>query len=258
MAQLGEMDVRASALVLAGGLAGADLHAYTGVRNKALIDINGKPMLRYVVDALTEAEHVDEIVVIGPPEELGPALAGLPVTVVPDTGNMIDNIRAGAAHVAHNRPMLISSSDIPLLTGPVVDAFLELCFKRPADLYYSIVEREVNERKYPLVKRTYVSLAEGTFTGGNLFMVDPAIVEPVAPKAREFIANRKRPLRMARLLGLGFLIKLLLRVLSIPELEAKIGKLWGVRGAAIICPYPEIGIDVDKPDDVQLVRAALR
>lgn len=250
--------MRANALVLAGGQAGADLQAYAGISNKALIDVNGKPMIRYVVEALAAAEHVADIVVIGPPAELGPALDGLSVEIVPDAGNMIDNIRAGAARLPHNRPILISSSDIPLLTGPVVDSFLALCFKRPADLYYSIVEREVNERKYPLVKRTYVTLAEGTFTGGNLFMVDPAIVEPVAPKAREFIANRKRPFVMARLLGLGFLLKLVLRVLSIPELEAKIGKLWGVRGAAIICPYPEIGVDVDKPDDVQLVRAALR
>lgn len=250
--------MRASALVLAGGLAGDELQAHTGVANKALIDINGQPMIRYVIDALLAAERIEDVLVVGPVAELEEALAGLPVNVIADTGNMIDNIRAGAAQLPAGRPMLISSSDIPLLTGPVVDAFLELCFKRPADLYYSIVEREVNERKYPLVKRTYVTLAEGTFTGGNLFMVDPAIVEPVAPKAQEFIANRKRPLRMARLLGIGFLVKLLLRVLTIPELEAKIGKLWGVRGAAIICPYPEIGIDVDKPDDVQLVRAALR
>lgn len=250
--------MRANALVLAGGTAGADLQAYAGVTNKALIDINGKPMIRYVVEALAEAESVADIIVIGPPDELEPVLSGLPVKIIADAGNMIDNIRTGAAQLPQDKPMLISSSDIPLLTGPVVDAFLDLCFKRPADLYYSIVEREVNERKYPLVKRTYVALAEGTFTGGNLFMVDPRIVESVAPKAQEFIANRKRPLLMARLLGFGFLFRLLLRVLSIPELEAKIGQLWGVRGAAVICPYPEIGIDVDKPADVQLVRAALR
>jgi hypothetical protein len=103
------------------------------------------------------------------------------------------------------------------------------------------------------VKRTYVHLKEGTFTGGNLVVIDPAILVKHHLMIQRAVAMRKKPGQLARLLGVRLLIKFLLRTLSIHEIEARVAKMLGFKGAAIICPYPEVGIDVDKPSDLDLV-----
>jgi len=41
--------------------------------------------------------------------------------------------------------------------------------------------------------------------------------------------------------------------LSIKEIEERIEKILHFKGAAIVTPYAEIGIDVDKPSDLDLV-----
>lgn len=247
-----------NALVLAGRTNSDALREYTQTASKALIDINGKPMIRYVVDSLTTVPDVQRVVVVGPVDELAGVVSGDKVTLVPDGEGIVDNVRRGARQLPPHEPILIATSDIPLLTPEVVQHFLAQCQARPADLYYSIVEKSASERKYPLVKRTYVALQDGTFTGGNLFLVYPSVIEQVAPKAEAFIEQRKSPLQLARLLGFQFVLKLILRLLTIADLEERVSTLWGVRGAAIVSPHPEIGIDVDKPADLQLVRAALR
>ena len=226
--------------------------------SKALLDINGKPMISYVLDGLAASTAVEQIVVIGPRQELESVVCGPKVRVVEDGGkNLIDNLCIGAAQLPQDVPLLVATSDIPLITGSIVDGYLELCSQVDADMHYPIVEKAVNEAQYPLVKRTYAVLREGTFTGGNLVLLRPEIIAAAAPKAMSFMENRKNVLRLALLLGLPFLVRLLLRRLTIPDLERQISRLWGIRGKAVVCPFPEIGIDVDKPSDLALARSAL-
>ena len=52
-------------------------------RNKAFLEVGGQVLLRYVVNALLEAESIDQIFVVGPPDELLQELAGFPPRVIP-------------------------------------------------------------------------------------------------------------------------------------------------------------------------------
>ena len=92
-----------------------------------------------------------------------------------------------------------------------------------------------------------------------MFLVNPAIVDRVAPKIRAFLDYRKSPLKMVSLLGWGFTLRyLLLRDLSLRELEEKVSRMLDINGAVVVCPWPEVGIDVDKPSDLGLVQALLK
>ena len=73
----------------------------------------------------------------------------------------------------------------------------------------------------------------------------------------EMISLRKHPLRMSRLLGPRVLVKAAVRTLSADDVARRIEKLLGLRGRAVFTPYPEIGVDVDKPSDLALVREVL-
>lgn len=247
-----------NAIVLCGAENTGPLREVDPAPNEGLIRIGDRPMVQYVLDGLRQSSRVGRIVLVGPPGVMGPAIRADGVEIVPPSGHIVDNVLAALARLPRDRKVLIATCDIPLITGSVVDGFLDLCAEREADLYYPVVERSVAEAQYAGVRRTYVRLREGTFTGGNLFLADPAIADAVAPRIRAFLDERKRPLRMAAILGWSFVLRLVLRSLSLFELERKLSDLWGIRGAVINCPYPEVGIDVDKPSDLELARRYLR
>lgn len=245
-------------ILLAGAANTGPLKDISPATNEALIEIGGKPMVQYVINGLRQSSEVHRIVVVAPPGELEPHITGQSLEFVPSAGNIVDNIVAAAKTLPTDTEILIATSDIPLITGEMVDGFITLCRQKPAELYYPIVEKSLGESKYPFVKRTYVHLREGVFTGGNLFLVDARVIERTAPRVRRFMENRKNPIKLAGLLGYSFLLRyLLLKNLRLYELEKKVSEMWGVKGAVIICPWPEIGIDVDKPSDLQLARAIL-
>lgn len=72
------------------------------------------------------------------------------------------------------------------------------------------------------------------------------------------VAMRKNPLKLSRLLGFKFILKLLFNRLSMAEIEERVRLILGFRGVAVVSPYPEVGIDVDKPQDLALVEETFR
>lgn len=253
---------RLDAVVLAGAPNTGKLRAVSDVPNEALIPAAGKPLVRYPVEALLAARSVGRVVVVGPEAELGPALAGLEVELTPAGDTMLENALRGCRRLAESKGLapdlvLICTSDVPLITPEVVDGLVQTCIERGGDLFYPILERSVLESRFPSTKRTYGTLRDGTFTGGNLFVVDWTVLEREAPTAEALIRSRKNPLQMARTLGFGFLLGLVLGRLSIDQLEAHVGRKFRVTARAVVVPWPEIGIDVDKPEDLELVERIL-
>ena len=58
------------AILMAGGIPKPDqpLYQFTQGISKAMLEIAGKPMIQWVLDALSEAENVDSVTIIGLPE----------------------------------------------------------------------------------------------------------------------------------------------------------------------------------------------
>lgn len=243
------------AIILAGGES-KKLSQYSPQRYEAMIEIAGKPMVMFVAQALRASGKVNRILVVGPAEEL--ACCAFPEnTHVLDGGSTImETIQIGMNALGHKQQVLVVTADIPLLTPEAVNDFIAQCsHSREADLYYPVVTRQVNELYYPGNKRTYVKLKEGVFTGGNIFLVNPAIVPRCLAVAEQIIAQRKNPLKLCRIIGWGFVLKFLCRMLSVREVEQQFSQLLGIRGAVVFSGYPELGLDVDKPSDLELVKS---
>ncbi len=85
------------AILAAGGEASSQdpLYSFTQGRPKALLDVAGKPMVQWVVDALNESSAVESIVVVGLPPDT-PLESRLPVRFLPDHHGMLENFQAGA------------------------------------------------------------------------------------------------------------------------------------------------------------------
>jgi molybdopterin-guanine dinucleotide biosynthesis protein A len=225
--------------------------------NKALFPINGKIMVEYVLDAVKNAGDIDKIVVVGPAHDLERHLHGMVDAVIDSNGSIMDNIREGIKYLGTERHVLICSCDIPLITSDAINDFISKSKMLDADLCYPIVEKKVNYAKYPEMERTYVKTREGTFTGGNIFYVNPGMLEKGFEFVDKLLKVRKKPLKMARVLGFRFVAGLLLGTVSIGRIERRFHDILGINGRAVISEYPEIGNDVDKPSDVAAAQAHL-
>lgn len=257
-----------AALVMAGARNDGPLQEVSDAPYEALIDIGGKPMIAYVLDVLRAAPSVGRIAVVGP-AQLQEAVPMSDALLVEPAGSLLDNLERGVRALREagcNGHLLVATSDIPLVTVEAIETFLDLCRRRSAaapggsarfDAYYPMVSREVCDARFPGVQRTYVGLKEGQFTGGNVVLVDPSIVLERRALFEQVVALRKDPVGMARLLGLGFIVKFLMRRLTAGDIERIVREKIGIVGAVIQVPHAEVGFDVDKPSDLDIARAEL-
>lgn len=243
------------AVILAGSTNEGRLRDCSTEDFEAMVEIEHKPMVSYVFDVLKKSRTINKIVVAGPYEQMNKLYGQLDqVWVAPGGKTPIDSLMNALEVLNPQGSVLVATCDIPLLTIDSVTDFLKRCSKKQADVYYPIIPKEANDRLYPGVKRTYIRFKDGTFTGGNLFLINPKIAQSCAPKAKSFVENRKSPLALARLVGWKFLIRFLFRSVTLKETEEIVSRIFGIKGSVVISPFPEVGIDVDKPSDLALVR----
>ncbi len=242
----------ADAVILAGGSS----KGLSEAPAKGLIDINGKPMVEYVLDALVACPEIGRICAVVPPGVGGPWIEKADLVIESDV-SLTRNFAKGVARLQTDRKVLVLSSDIPLLTPEAIADFLKRCAEEPARLYYPIIPEEEARRLFPGMKRTYVKMKEGSFTGGNIALIDPSLVESHAWLMEEAYAMRKSPFKLAKMLGFAFVVKALFGALSISSAEKRVGEMLDSPVKAVITPFPEIGIDVDKPSDLEIIRKHL-
>jgi molybdopterin-guanine dinucleotide biosynthesis protein A len=231
-------------------------------QNKALLPLGGRMMVDYVIDALSACPEIDQLVLVGPAELCSLCNSETGVLYAPPGSTPLESFVAGVNALAAQDDrafpwVLACTGDIPLLTPEAVADFIAKCRQREAEFYYPIVSQETTERRFPGVKRTYARLCEGVFTGGNLFLVKRDVIDSCLSRAEEFVCLRKNPMALARLIGLGMFWKYFTKRLTIREAERRVSNLFGVRGVAVLSDYPEIGVDVDKASDLELVRREL-
>lgn len=241
-----------SALVLAGSRGGADPVAdYAGVPHKALIELGGRTLLERVVAALRQAGAA-RIAVAGSDPEVAAEAARLGVEMLPSQPGPSQSVAAGAA--ALGTPLLVTTSDHALLDGEWIARFLADA-PPGADVAALVASREVVQAAAPGTQRTYLKLSDGQWSGCNLFW----LASPRALKAVEFWrrieAERKRPWKMAQILGPGVLLRYVAGRLTLAKAAHELGVRAGVEAAVVATPYGLAAVDVDKPADLDLVRS---
>jgi GTP:adenosylcobinamide-phosphate guanylyltransferase len=223
---------------------------------EANIDIAGKTMLSYVIDALENTERIKTIYIVGPENGLS-CYRGGKVELVSPGNDMLTNVKAGLEQTG-TEMVLVSSSDIPLVTPEIVNGFLDLCQEVKADFYYPVSTKDDCDARFPGIKRTYVTLKDGVFTGGNIFLVRKAVVDKCWPVVEKMIKNRKSPVKMASVFGLSLLMKIAFKIARVEEIEKRVGQVLGIVPRAVVGAPAEISIDVDKPSDLDLCRKVLQ
>jgi GTP:adenosylcobinamide-phosphate guanylyltransferase len=251
------------AIVTAGGIPQPEdpLYTYSNGDAKALIDIAGKPMVQWVLDALGDAKNVDNVIVIGLSPRSG-VTCKKPMHFVSNQGRMLANIVAGVSKSLElnkkNKYVLVASSDIPAIKSEMVDWLIETCTQTKDDLYYGVCPKDVMESRFPGSKRTYTHLKDMDVCGADMNVVHVRMASEHLDVWEALIVNRKNPVAQAMVMGWITSFLLVTRQLTLDNAVARVCQRIGIKGRAIVWPYAEPCMDVDKPHQLQLLRADLK
>src|SRR5512138_91722 len=252
------------AVIMAGGIPNPEDPLYTFLKGdaKALVDVAGKPMIQWVLDALSRAKRVDNVILVG----LSPktqVTCAKPLYFVSNQGRMLANIVAGVNKALElNKKaeyVLLVSSDIPAVKADMVDWLVDTCMETEDDLYYGICPRDVMEKRFPNSKRTYTKLKDIELCGADMNVIHVSMAtEPDHMKLWEaLIGSRKNAFRQASMVGWGIAFQLLTRSIALDDLVEKACSRIGVKGRVIVWDRAEPCMDVDKPHQLELLRMDL-
>lgn len=254
--------MKMNAIVLAGGIPqpGDPLYVYSNGDSKALIDVAGKPMVQWILDALGESMAVDNVIVIGLTPKSG-LTCKKPLHFISNQGRMLANIIVGSEKSLELNPkgeyMLVCSADIPALKGSMVDWLVKTAMQTNDDLYYGVCPKDVMEARYPTSNRTYTKLKDIELCGADVNIARISVVKEHLDTWEALIGNRKSPLRQAAVVGLDTLFQLAIRQFTLDSLVERASQRIGIKGRAIIWDRAEPCMDVDKPHQLELMREDL-
>lgn len=250
-----------AAVVLAGDRTKKDsLISYSRVSCKALIEIDGIPMVRRVLNALQDSRVVSKIVLAGPEANEVAMDEPLSDLIANDQVSWRAPQASPAASAFHtmkslepDTPVLLTTADHPLLSREIVDAFGRQSLTGDTDVTVGLAPHALIKETYPRIKKTVLRFSDGDFCGCNLY----AFLTPEGRQAasfwRKIERQRKKPLVLIGLLGWWAVLRYRLGMLSLEEALAKLGKRLGLRVRAVILPYANAAIDVDSIADLTLV-----
>jgi GTP:adenosylcobinamide-phosphate guanylyltransferase len=254
-----------SAVILAADRASNDPVAQaSSVSCKALAPVAGRAMVLRVLDALDGAREVAARILCGPGE---PSVAqsaelqelvntGQIQWVVPQatpsssTFSVLGTLPEGV-------PVLVTTADHALLSAEMVDYFCAAARASGCDVVAGVARHDVIKAAFPDALRTVTRLRDGGFCGCNLF----AFLTPRARLAADFWRQverqRKKPLRIIKVMGWLTVLRYLLGQLTLQQALAGLSQRMNLKVGVVQMPFAEAAVDVDKVEDLLLVESIL-
>ena len=246
-----------TAIILAGDRTSGDpLAEAAGVACKSLVPVGGRPMVLRVLDSLEAASEVGSIILCGPTQTF--------INQAPELKTRIDAGRvkwmasqatpsASTYHALQslpdNAPVLVTTADHALLTARIVDAFCTDARRTGCDVAVGLASHKQVASAFPETKRTAIKFRDGAYCGCNLFGFLNSQAYIAAHFWRQVEQQRKKPLRMMRILGGRAVTRYLLGRMPLTEAPDHISSIMGIRAGAVILPFPEAAVDVDTVND---------
>jgi hypothetical protein len=205
------------------------------------------------IEGLRASHTVERIIVVAPLSMHDFLHTTLAVDEVrPDGVQIRESLHNGLAGLPGDDLVLVAASDMPILTGVSVHDFVARARQADPDVGYGCLEKRTHVARFPEVPHTWAHLRDGTYCGGGLFVMKPRALPALERCIEQLGAARKNPLRLASLFGWNMLVRFALRRLTISQAETRASQILGHSVRAIISPYPETAVNVDRASDVAL------
>jgi hypothetical protein len=150
-----------------------------GNGNKALLEIGGRPVIEYVIEALEAAAHIGDVYIVGPVEDLSFLSNSHPDIVLLEQGDTLtENILSSYRRICpeRDRHILVTASDMPFVRPSEIDAFIDLSAYASYDIVLGIVGESVLGRFLPYgdrpgIKNNCCYFKQGSVRLNNLFIL---------------------------------------------------------------------------------------
>ncbi len=251
------------AIILAGGriAQGDPLYKMTERGIKVMIEIAGKPMIQWIIDALNQSDHIERVFISGLTNDFH-LVSGKSIFYLEGGRNLMDSILIGMYKLLEQNPStekcLVVSGDIPSINCEIVDWVINSATDPRVEIYYNVVPRSVMERRFPGSKRSYVKLRDITVCGGDMHVFNPQSTIRDGSKWRHIVESRKSIRKLMFLFGLEILFRAIFRMPTLERVAELICNRLEMNGRVVVSPYAELGMDVDKPHQLQMVEKELR
>ena len=253
------------ALVLAGRRGAVDPVAeQAGISHKCMVVVAGQVMLLRVLRALLGARSVAAVsICLDQPDVLrsDPALmaeiAAGGVSLVEAGPSPAQSVGLALADQWSDFPVLVTTADNVLLTAELVDRFCRDAAAGQATVAAGFAPKKILQAAYPGAKRTYVEFRDDGYSGCNMFYLRDREALGVVRFWAKLEGHRKKPLRLIRAIGLGPLLRFLVKRPDLAGGMRMLSDVVGVPVAAVVLPVAEAAMDVDKPEDLIIAEEIL-
>ena len=247
-----------TALLLAGSRPGSDPFAAShGTDLKPLIALGGRPLVAWPAAALLAAPDVGQVRVLTQQvDRIAAVLPDDPRLVVERSGATIAaTLSAILADPETRYPLLVTTADHALLDPAMIADF---CAQAAgADLAIGLVERRALMARLPGTERTWLRFRNGAYSGANLFGFGSARAAQAVALWHSVEQDRKKGWRLLGALGPLTLLGAVLRLRTLDQVMAAMGKRLGLSIRKVELANPLAAVDVDKPADHALVSAII-
>lgn len=239
-----------TALVLAAqrnGVPGALADRF-GVSHKCLVPFCGRPLIEHVLETLSRAAVVREIIIsIEAPEVLvdNPLVAGLMrdgrLRVVRSMDTLTGSVVAAAA--GSRFPMLITTADNILFTEDALAMMIEGA--GDADVAAAFARKGAVLAAHPEGQRRFYAFADDAYSNCNCYWIGSTRALHAADIFREGGQFSKHPMRIAHAFGFLNLILFRLGMGSLDQMFARFSRRLGVTMQPVVFDDGSLAIDVD-------------
>lgn len=248
-----------NAVILAGSRPGRDpLANMHSVATKALVPVAGKPMLFHVLRNLLHCEAIGQILVLAQDLKVlendpvcGALVDDPQVTLATSASTIASSLEGLLTNEKTSFPILITTADNVLLSPSMVDHLVLQA--AGSDIAVALVERKILLESYPASKRTWLKFRGGQFSGANLFYFGSRRAQVVLRYWADVEQDRKKGWKIFTIFGPWLLFLATIRLLSVQQLAARIGKKLDMKIRVVEMPQAEACIDVDKQSDLEMV-----
>ena len=257
--------VKVTALVMAGKRSGVldPLAERAGVAQKAVVPVNGIPMVQRVVAAVAACELVGDIRIIAhEPDEM----AELPVirelvaegrlAFAEGKFNIVDSVFSGAEDAQF--PLLITTADNCLVTPEGYAEFITKCRDAGAGAAAALALREDIQAVDPVGQKRFYEFSDGAYSNCNMFWIEDAKALAAAEIMREGGQFVKYPSRIIKAFGFMNLVRFKMGWGSKEKLFDQVSRRFGVKLVAVRMSNGRFAIDVDNERTLNVTERVLK
>ncbi len=258
-------DIKVTALVMAGKRSGAldPLAEKAGVSQKAVVPVNGVPMIERVVQQVAACQSVGPIRVVAHDEG---EIARLPIvadliaqgrlTIVEGAFNIVDSVFAGAEGAEF--PLLITTADNCLVTPEGYDEFISKCLAAKAGGAAGLARKEDVQAADPIGQKRFYEFSDGGFSNCNMYWIGSTDALGAAEIMRGGGQFVKFPSRIIKAFGLLNLIRFRFGTGSKEKLFEQVSRRFGFSLVPIELSDGHYAIDVDNDRTLHVTEKILR